>query len=380
MTISMVLTLGGLVAMGGGSFGGTPGDHRVEEFASAEDPAAVKGVDGEVIRARYAGPHGEREYRLFLPDEAEGASLIVMLHGCTQDAEDLARGTRMDQLAGSRGIAVLYPEQDSAAHPLRCWNWYEPNHQEREVGEPALLAGMIREVAERYGLGVGSTAADADPASAGVVVVGLSAGGAMATILGLTYPELVRGVASHSGVGYGVARGLAEATAALSGTLEPDLDALVQRAIGALEGGGMEPPGPDADPLRGVPRLLVIHGQGDEIVAPVNAGWFLEQWAGLVEARTGVHPGVRDFSPMTGEEWGYSRLELEMPVGVGRPDAVDGTATPMVRILQLRRLGHAWSGGDEAGSFTEPRGPDASTWILDFFFPSDASASPGGHP
>ncbi len=373
MTVSMVLTLGGLVAMGGGSFGGIPGDHRVEEFASAEDPAAVKGVDGEVIRARYTGPHGEREYRLFLPEGSHGAPLLVMLHGCTQDAEDLARGTRMDELAGRRGIAVLYPEQDPAAHPLRCWNWYEPDHQGREVGEPALLAGMIREVGERYGLGVGS-------ASGGVVAAGISAGGAMATILGLTYPELVRGVASHSGVGYGVARGLAEATAALTGTLEPDRDALAQRALRALEAAGGEPPGPDADPLRGVPRLLVIHGQEDEIVAPVNAGWFLEQWAGLVEARMGVPPGVRDFSPMTGEEWGYSRLELEMPVGVGRPDAVDGTATPMVRILQLRRLGHAWSGGDEAGSFTEPRGPDASTWILDFFFPSDASASPGGHP
>lgn len=371
MTISMVLTLGGLVAMGGGSPEGIPGDHRVDELGSAMDPAVMDGVEGEVIRDRYAGPHGEREYRLFLPEESEGAPLLVMLHGCTQDAEDLARGTRMDELAGRRGIAVLYPEQDPAAHPLRCWNWYEPAHQGREAGEPALLAGMIREVAERYGLGV-------DPASEGVVVAGISAGGAMATILGLTHPELVRGVASHSGVAYGVARGLAEATAALTGALEPDRDALVQRAIGALDAGGIEFADPQADPLSGIPRLMVIHGDEDEIVAPVNARWLLGQWTGLVEARTGIRPGLRDFSPLPEEDWSYQRLELEVPAEAGRPDPVDGTSAPMARILQLRRLGHAWSGGDEAGSFTEPRGPDASGWILDFFFPTEASASPGG--
>lgn len=352
MTMAALLTLAGLVAMGGGPPGADP---------------------GEVIRDRYVGPHGERDYRLFLPprppaephgagsEPGEGGTtpLLVMLHGCTQDADDLAQGTRMDVLAGERGVAVLYPEQDPAAHPLRCWNWYEPAHQSRGGGEPALLAAMIREVASRHALDVGRE-------EAAVVVAGISAGGAMATILGLTHPDLVRGVASHSGVAFGVAEGLPQATAALAGTLEPDEAALTATALAAL--GAPDGRDPGAQPgattahepgIPPFPRLLVIHGGADEIVAPVNADWFRMQWTGLVEARTGSRPALRVSTP-TG-------LEAR---GVHGQDLLTERVDPAARILRIRELGHAWSGGDEAGSYTDPRGPEASRWILDFFFPS----------
>ena len=356
MTMSTLLTLVGLVAAGGGPPGADP---------------------GEVIRDRYEGPHGARAYRLFLPS-GEGAErvdggrapLLVMLHGCTQDPDDLALGTRMDAAAAARGVAVLYPEQDPAAHPLRCWNWYEPDHQGRDGGEPALLAGMIREVAARHGLRVGS-------GMDGVVVAGMSAGGAMATILGVTYPDLVRGVASHSGVAFGVAQGLSQATAALAGTLDPDRDGLTQGALSALPTNtsgteaGREGLGRGETPL--LPRLLVIHGEADEIVAPVNSRWFFQQWMGLLEARTGSRPDLRVSTPVGLEAWGAHREDLLAQAGGGATEPEVGSVAPDARFVRIRELGHAWSGGDDAGSYTEPRGPDASRWILDFFFPS-----PGG--
>ena len=255
-----------------------------------------------VIRGSHTEAAGTRAWRLALPPHREEPTpLLVMLHGCTQDADDLARGTRMDALAGARGMAVLYPEQDPAAHPLRCWNWYEPTHQERDAGEPAILAGMIRAAVDEHGL---------DPAR--VFVAGMSAGGAMAAILAATYPDLVAGMASHSGVPFGIARGLPAATAALSGTLEVDLDAAAEAVRAAM-----------GDRARPIP-VLVIHGSEDEIVSPRNAAWFQAQ-------------GMRIPGP------------------------------PLLRIVTVDGLGHAWSGGDPAGTWTDPRGPDASTMILDFF-------------
>ncbi|CAN5776972.1 hypothetical protein BH23GEM11_BH23GEM11_18160 [soil metagenome] len=275
-----------------------------------------------VTRGSHTDAAGTRGYRLALPAhtqaqmqsqaQAPGAEsrgpLLVMLHGCTQVADDIALGTRMDALAGARGVAVLYPEQDPGAHPLRCWNWYEPAHQGRGAGEPAILAGMIQEVLETHGL---------DPDR--VFVAGMSAGGAMAAILSATYPELVAGMASHSGVPFGVAPGLSAATAAMSGSLEVD-PAAAAEAVRSARGTHDRP----------IP-LLVIHGEDDAVVSPRNAEWFQAQ--GLRLLAPGLAPGLSD----------------------------------LVRVVVVPGLGHAWSGGDPEGTYTDPRGPDASRMILDFF-------------
>ncbi|HEV2150261.1 MAG TPA: PHB depolymerase family esterase, partial [Longimicrobiaceae bacterium] len=146
---------------------------------------------------------GARRYRLFIPashDASRPAPLLVMLHGCTQDPDDFARGTRMNEVAEEHGLLVAYPEQPAAGNPQKCWNWYEPAHQERGRGEPEEIARIVREVMAAHRV---------DPAR--VYVAGVSAGGAMALTLAASYPELFAAAGSHSGVAYRAAAGMQEA-------------------------------------------------------------------------------------------------------------------------------------------------------------------------
>lgn len=292
--------------------------------------------DDQVIRDVHRSSHGERAYRLYLPSghtPGEGTPLLVLLHGCTQDADDLARGTRMDTLAGERGVAVLYPEQAPDAHPMRCWNWYEPAHHERGSGEVALLAGMIEEVLEARGL---------DPAR--VYVAGISAGGAMAAVLAANHPELIAGVASHSGVPFGAARGLAEAGAVLGGQAEPPAGKLARAVEEAM-----------GDRARLLP-LLVIHGEGDDIVSPRNARAFEAQWAELIRSLTGSEAVGKVRSAPAGAAWDGEVVRLQDREGHG-----------WFVAYRVEDLGHAWSGGSPEGTFTREGGLDASRLILDFF-------------
>src|ERR1700704_4412236 len=164
--------------------------------------------------ASYANRFGARRYKVYRPRAGSGRRpLLIMLHGCSQNADDFAAGTRMNELAEGSGFIVAYPEQAVAANPSRCWNWFKATHQERDEGEPSLIAGITREVLARY---------NADPRH--VYVAGLSAGGAMAAILGHTYPDLYAAVGIHSGLPYAAARDVPSALAAMRGlraTMDP---------------------------------------------------------------------------------------------------------------------------------------------------------------
>ncbi len=325
--MSATLTL--LLLMGGGGLAPWGSDDMVEPPEPVSD---------QVIRAVFESEHGARPYRLYLPSKArdrEGAGipLLVVLHGCTQDAEDVARGTRMDEHGREREMAVLYPEQTPDAHATRCWNWYEPDHQSAGAGEPALLAEMIQEVTGTWGL---------DPRR--IYVAGISAGGAMAVVLTATHPELIQGVASHSGVAYRAAVGLDEATQVLAGgRAEPARD-LAKAAVAAM-----------GDEARHIP-LLVIHGAEDPVVAPRNALWLTEQWAGLAETLTGGEV-QRDEHPTRPRSEGDARVEVVR----------DADGRLWVESWTVEALGHAWSGGSGEGTFTQPGGLDASRLMVDFF-------------
>ena len=263
-------------------------------------------------RGLFTNGEGSRTYGLYLPPNrpARGLPLIVMLHGCKQDPEDFAAGTRMNRLADELGFAVVYPAQSGKANVSRCWNWFQPVHQRRE-GEPSLIAGITRQVISRHGLDAPRT-----------YVAGLSAGGAMAAVMGNAYPELYAAMAIHSGLGYAVAQDLPSALAAMQG-----------KAPGRA---------PSASGKGGIP-MIVFHGDGDTTVHPSNGEHAM---AGTLEKVEKGSANGRAFTRTT--HW-------------------DAEGRAVLEHWLVHGGGHAWSGGSASGSYADPSGPDASREMLRFF-------------
>lgn len=306
-------------AAGGGS---VPSDAREPDVRQPDvtQPAIDPPGDGQFVAAHHAGRAGRRDYKLYIPPQAGAGQplpLVVMLHGCTQDPDDFAAGTRMNDAARTRGFYVLYPAQSPHANAHRCWNWFKHTHQQRGRGEPELIAGMTQAVMAEHAI---------DPAR--VFVAGLSAGGAMAAILGETYPDLYAAVGVHSGLAPG------------AGTDLPS-------ALSAMKGGA---PGPRSEPS-GVPTI-VFHGDADATVHPGNGGHVVAAAAGgapAQSAETGVRGGRR-----------FTRH-------VHR--AANGAA---VEHWVIQGSPHAWSGGSAEGSHTDGQGPDATAEMIRFFFEQPA--------
>ena len=272
----------------------------------APRPSPDASAPGEVVAGQYAGAAGARAWRLYIPSRPAAPTdsrLVLMLHGCTQDPDDFAIGTRMDAVAEKRGWHVLYPAQTKAANFNKCWNWFSPNHQTGERGEPAILAAMTRQIM-----------AERDIRSA--CVAGLSAGGAMALIMGDVHPELFDAVLSHSGIAAGGARDLPSALAAMKS-------------------------GPDPLPARPYgPRLMIVQGVEDRTVVARNA----------------------DVIENAVETSGTPRRSSAREAGreVERRVIEDADGKPRVATLRISGLGHAWSGGAPGGSYVDPQGPDVS--------------------
>jgi poly(hydroxyalkanoate) depolymerase family esterase len=285
-------------------------------------------ADGSWVAGIHANPFGQRPYKLFVPHllPPTPVPLVVMLHGCTQNPDDFARGTAMNGLAAEQGCIVVYPGQVESANAQRCWNWFQPSDQERERGEPSLIAGITRRVIEENPV---------DPAR--VYVAGMSAGGAKAVIMAATYPDLYAAAGVHSGLAHGAARDVASAFAAMR---QP-------------AGGQTTRPAGQAVPA------IVLHGNDDRVVHPGNAEAIVRQLLGGIDVR---HVRVDEDRVPGGHA--YRRT---------RHLAADGRVA--VEHWQVQGLGHAWSGGDPAGSYTDPRGPDASRAMLDFFLGQRRPAS-----
>ena len=266
---------------------------------------------GRFVSAGYSNPCGSRAYKVYIPASNEGQArpLVVMLHGCKQNPDDFAAGTRMNALADEFGFIVAYPEQALAANTSRCWNWFQSQDQQRELGEPSLIAGITRAVIARFGV---------DPRR--VYVAGLSAGGAMAAIMGRTYPELYAAIGVHSGLPYAAAHDVASAFAAMRG----------QRAAPLCGESSAHP----------VPAI-VFHGDVDTTVHPSNSEH-------AFAART----------VESGEASGRTYTRTLEASGSGRP---------ALEHWLVHGAGHAWSGGSRSGSYADPLGPDASREMLRFF-------------
>ncbi|MBG6078905.1 extracellular catalytic domain type 1 short-chain-length polyhydroxyalkanoate depolymerase [Rubrivivax gelatinosus] len=304
------------------------------ETAAATLPPAAGGW----LSHEYRNAAGVRAYRVHLPAAAASAPrpMLVMLHGCTQTPEDFAAGTRMNRLADEHGFIVVYPEQAAQANPSRCWNWFQAQDQKRDAGEPSLIAGIVREVAQRH---------DVDPGR--IYVAGLSAGGAMAVVLGESYPELFAGVGVHSGLPYASAHDIPSAMAAMKGGRGGLSRAASQR---------MSAPAVSKVAKRAVPTI-VFHGDRDHTVRETNAQEIVRQTVEAHQAQAGGQQfqTVIENGTATGGRR-YTRTSYREPTGPAR-----------IEFWSLHGAGHAWSGGDLSGSYTEANGPDASAEMARFF-------------
>ena len=292
---------------------------------------------GQFCGGSYAHGSLTRRYKLYLPPNAAGASLplVVMLHGCTQNTDDFAAGTDMNERARAQGFFVLYPEQSHDANPSRCWNWFKHNHQRRDSGEPGLIASLTRAVIAEHGI-------DARR----VYVAGLSAGGAMAAIVAATHPDLFAAAGVHSGLPCGAASNVSEALAVMNtGTTGGGMAMKTARA-----------PAMPTPPGAAVPTI-VFHGDQDRTVHPRNG----EQ---LVKAALAAKPLVAKNATTAHVEQGRSARGQRYTRSVHRDDSGHTLAEHWL----LHGVGHAWSGGRTEGSYTDPNGADASGEMLRFFF------------
>jgi poly(hydroxyalkanoate) depolymerase family esterase len=262
-------------------------------------------------------------YHLYIPAAPAVASrtpmpLIVLLHGCTQNATDFAQGTAMNELAEKHQCMVLYPEQTTKGNSARCWNWFEPDHQKRGKGEPGMIAGLTRKVLSGQAGDVGR-----------VYIAGLSAGGAMASVVAGLYPELFTALGVHSGLPAGAAQDMLS-------------------AFSAMRNGA---PGGDAQAL----PTIVFHGSADKTVHPDN----------------GEHISQAALAALHGS--GLALVKSQSTRGAKtdrstqRTTHRDASGASFVEHWTVEAGPHAWSGGNAAGSYTDPSGPSASAAMLEFF-------------
>ncbi|NRR32156.1 PHB depolymerase family esterase [Oxalobacteraceae bacterium] len=283
--------------------------------APSKAPPLPEGA--QFLSASYRNGAGMRNYKLYIPSSYHGQAmpLLVMLHGCTQNPDDFASGTQMNQVAEERHCFVAYPEQPQGANSSRCWNWFNAVDQTRGQGEPSLIAGIAQQIMDEYPV---------NPRQ--VYVAGLSAGGAMAVIVGTLYPDLFAAVGVHSGLPYASAKDLPSA-----------LSAMKRGSSSVGKNGGSLP-------------IIVFHGDKDSTVNPVNGEQVLSQrlqgQPGKPSVQTGSVPNGHRYTQTTHQQ-------------------ADGK--PLAEHWLIHGASHAWSGGSNSGSYTDAKGPDASREMMRFF-------------
>ncbi len=292
----------------------------------------------------YNGPAGSRPYYVFTPENykvGKAVPLIVMLHGCAQSAVDFATGTQMNQLADQYNFIVVYPQQASANNRNLCWNWYKPQNQSRGRGEPAIIAGIVQAIEQN------TTQWTIDTKR--VYVAGISAGGAMAVILGATYPDLFAAIGVHSGVEYRAATSTMNVLRVMRrGGPNP-----LQQGQSAYDAMGTD--------ARVIPTI-VFHGTNDAMVNPVNGDQVVQQWMQTDHLASGGAYTAGFNSPS-------STTSGQVPNGhvytVSRWK--DDHGNELQEYWRVDGMGHAWSGGNPASSYTDPLGPNASLVMYQFF-------------
>jgi poly(hydroxyalkanoate) depolymerase family esterase len=293
---------------------------------------------GWVTTAPFVWP--SRDYLVYVPKNHSRwtrAPLLVLCHGCRQTPEEFAQGTRVVGLADRTGCVVLLPRQKDTANPWRCWNWFEQRTMHGK-GEAAIVAAQIRRVRRLYRID-----------RKRILVAGISAGGALAAIMGVRYPRLVSAVAVHSGLACGAATSAMTAIGVMQRGPDQDVARIGDDAR-AHESGDVRVP------------LLAIHGDRDPVVSPRNAEALVAQYLRL--------NGYPETADPASSALPAADAEQRATLPDGRTETVrewrrDGKL--VVRHVEVGGLGHAWSGGDAALKYNDAAPPDATALVGAFF-------------
>jgi poly(hydroxyalkanoate) depolymerase family esterase len=284
---------------------------------------------GTYFSGDYTNAAGTRSYLGYVPSTYRAGTavpLIVALHGCDQTADALRKLTRSDILAEAENFIVVYPEQSASANSMNCWNWFNGAHMQRGQGEPSLIAGITERVEQRYSI---------DPRR--IFVMGFSAGGAMTTIMGATYPDRYAAI----GIGSGCQYGSPGADTAQAG----------EWAYRAMAAHAREMP------------TLVFHGGRDAIMPVVHGDKLVQQWLTTADwADDGSSNGSVPTSPIRTRN---EKLQTGRAYTVG--EYVDGQGRELVQYWLVQDMAHGWSGGCECASYSDPSGPDETRAMYDFF-------------
>lgn len=304
----------------------------------------VHAASGTWQQFTYSGAAGSRPYFVYTPANYQVGTvvpLIVMLHGCTQTPADFANGTQMNALADANQFIVVYPQQTTAYNASACWNWFLSANQSRGSGEPAIIAGIVQTVEQspsRWTINLNR-----------VYVAGISAGAAMSVILGATYPDLFSAIGVHSGLEYKAATSAGGAiTAQIYGGPSPTTQGqAAYTAMGSYK--------------RVVPTI-VFHGSADTVVYPINGNQVVQQWMKTDSLASGGSYNASFCCPTT-------TIAGQVIGGQAYNEYIwnDNNGREIQEYWFVYGMGHAWSGGSLAGSYTDPYGPSASQAMYSFF-------------
>lgn len=292
---------------------------------------------------RYSGIYGVRNYKVYLPkglSKKEKAPVVVMLHGCEQNAAIFAEGTRITEWAEKEKFIVLLPEQNPAYNSFKCWNWVLPANNSR-YGEPQVIIEMLDEVLKKYN---GDTKR--------VFAAGMSSGASMVNILGNCYPDRFQALASHDGTQfYSTKTGLDFADVVLYGA---SVTAPMAAEMGYACSAGHHP---------SKMPIIIFHGMASPLMSPAHAFQIESEFKILNDL---LDNGTRDtsyflekdvkFYPAKDGKYGYNKYTLVNP-----------NKDVLIERYMINDLGHAWSGGAAGMAYFDPKGPDATAMILEFF-------------
>jgi poly(hydroxyalkanoate) depolymerase family esterase len=293
-------------------------------------------VAGTLASGDYTGPDGTQHYELYVPSSYTPSTpvpLVVALHGCTMTADSFRQLTRWDAQAEAKGFILLLPQQDSSRNQFSCWNFFQDSSMHRSAGDPARIAAVTALVENSYNV---------DPHR--VFVTGMSSGGAMASIMGATYPDYFAAIGVGSGCEYA-------ATAACAGFRSADPTMAGQQAYREM--------GPRARPI----PFIAMQGDADTTVPPANADQLVQQWLvtddladdGAANGSVPSTPAKTAFGSSAGGRSYTVRTYL------------DAHRAELAQYWVVRGMKHAWSGGNAAQPYSDPSGPDATAAMYAFF-------------